>query len=31
MRFRLVPTDDRFFDMFDDAAANAAECARRLR
>jgi predicted phosphate transport protein (TIGR00153 family) len=31
MRFRLVPTDDRFFDLFDDAAANAAECARRLR
>ena len=31
MRFRLIPTDDRFFDMFSDAAANAAESARRLR
>lgn len=31
MRFRLVPTDDRFFDLFSDAAANAAESARRLR
>jgi predicted phosphate transport protein (TIGR00153 family) len=31
MRFRLVPTDDRFFDLFSDAAANAAEAARRLR
>ena len=31
MRFRLIPTDDRFFELFSDAAANAAECARRLR
>lgn len=30
MRFRLVPTDDRFFDMFCDSAANVAEAARRL-
>ena len=31
MRFRLLPTDDKFFSLFDQAAANAAECARRLR
>ena len=31
MRFRLLPTDDRFFDLFNDAAANVADCARRLR
>ena len=31
MRFRLVPTDDRFFELFNDSAANVAECARRLR
>lgn len=31
MRFRLLPTDDKFFALFEDAAANAAECARRLR
>jgi uncharacterized protein len=31
VRFRLLPTDDKFFALFDDAAANAAECARRLR
>ena len=31
MRFRLVPTDDRFFAMFDASAANAAECSRRLQ
>jgi len=31
VRFRLLPTDDRFFALFNDAAANAAECARRLR
>jgi predicted phosphate transport protein (TIGR00153 family) len=31
MRFRLVPTDDAFFALFDDSAANVAECARRLR
>ena len=27
MRFRLLPTDDKFFDLFDAAAANVAECA----
>lgn len=31
MRFRLVPTDDRFFDLFNESARNAEECARRLR
>ena len=31
MRFRLLPTDDKFFPLFDQAAANASECARRLR
>src|SRR3954454_536511 len=31
MRFRLVPTDDRFFDLFNEAAANVAECAKQLR
>jgi len=31
VRFRLLPTDDKFFGLFDDAAANAAQCARRLR
>ncbi|HEV7886512.1 MAG TPA: DUF47 family protein, partial [Acidimicrobiales bacterium] len=31
MRFRLVPTDDRFFGLFSDSARNAEECARRLR
>jgi predicted phosphate transport protein (TIGR00153 family) len=31
MRFRLVPTDDRFFDLFNQAAANVAECAKQLR
>ena len=31
MRFKMVPTDDKFFDLFNDAAANAAECARRLQ
>ncbi|HZQ29378.1 MAG TPA: DUF47 family protein [Acidimicrobiales bacterium] len=30
MRFRLVPTDDRFFDLFSESALNADECARRL-
>ncbi len=30
MRFRLLPTDQRFFDLFQEAAANAAVCARRL-
>jgi predicted phosphate transport protein (TIGR00153 family) len=31
MRFRLIPTDDRFFELFNDSATNVAECARRLR
>src|SRR2546423_1645565 len=31
MRFRLVPTDDRFFALFCESAANVADCARRLR
>ena len=31
VRFRLLPTDDRFFALFDEAAANAAKCARSLR
>src|SRR4051812_40774203 len=31
VRFRLLPTDDRFFALFNDAAHNVAECARRLR
>ncbi len=31
MRFRLLPTDDRFFDLFDEVAANVHECAQHLR
>ena len=31
MRFRLVPSDDRFFTLFKQSAMNAAECAHRLR
>ena len=31
MRFRLLPTDDHFFDLFNAAAQNAAECATHLR
>ena len=31
MRFSLVPTDDRFFDLFNGAAVNAHECAQRLQ
>ena len=31
MRFRLLPTDERFFELFAEAAANAADAARRLR
>ena len=31
MRFRLLPTDDKFFALFDQAAANASECAGHLR
>jgi predicted phosphate transport protein (TIGR00153 family) len=31
VRFRLLPTDEKFFELFNDAAANAAQCARLLR
>ena len=31
MRFRLVPTDDRFYALFSDSAENAARCARTLQ
>jgi predicted phosphate transport protein (TIGR00153 family) len=31
LRFRLIPTDDAFFALFNDSAANVADCARRLR
>ena len=31
MRFRLLPTDDSFFPLFNQDAANAATCARHLR
>ena len=31
MRFRLIPSEDRFFALFNESAMNAAECARRLR
>ncbi|MEY2425468.1 MAG: uncharacterized protein QOI61_1040 [Actinomycetota bacterium] len=31
MRFKLVPTDDRFFDLFSEVAENVAESARRLQ
>jgi hypothetical protein len=31
VRFKLVPRDEAFFPLFDEAAANVAECARRLR
>ncbi|GMU77799.1 MAG: phosphate transport regulator [Acidimicrobiia bacterium] len=31
MRFRLIPTDDGFYRLFDDAAQNLAEGARNLR
>ena len=30
MRFRLVPTDDRFFSLFNESARNAEVCALRL-
>jgi predicted phosphate transport protein (TIGR00153 family) len=30
VRFRLVPTDDRFFDLFSDSARNVQACADRL-
>ena len=31
MRFRLIPTDEGFFPLFDQASANLAEAARLLR
>jgi predicted phosphate transport protein (TIGR00153 family) len=31
VRFRLIPTDDAFFGLFNDSAENVADCARRLR
>ncbi|MCU1448833.1 MAG: phosphate transport regulator [Acidimicrobiales bacterium] len=31
MRFRLIPTDDRFFDLFFESARNVAEGAHRLQ
>ena len=31
VRFRLVPSDDAFLTLFQQAAANAVECAERLR
>jgi predicted phosphate transport protein (TIGR00153 family) len=31
MRFRLIPTDDQFFALFSESAANVALCAHRLR
>ena len=31
MRFRLIPTDETFFDLFNRAAANTARCARALQ
>ena len=31
MRFRMVPSDDAFLTYFEQAAANASECAERLR
>ena len=31
MRFRLVPSDERFFELFAQSATNVAEAARRLR
>lgn len=31
MRFRLIPRDEVFFELFDASAANVAECARRVR
>ena len=30
MRFRLVPVDDKFFDLFKQAAANVDDCAKSL-
>jgi predicted phosphate transport protein (TIGR00153 family) len=31
MRFRLIPSDEGFFPLFNEAAANLALCARNLR
>jgi predicted phosphate transport protein (TIGR00153 family) len=31
MRFRLIPNDEGFFPLFNEAAANLATCARNLR
>jgi predicted phosphate transport protein (TIGR00153 family) len=31
VRFKLLPRDEGFFPLFDEAAGNVAECARRLR
>ncbi len=31
MPFRLIPADDAFLALFNDSAANVADCARRLR
>ncbi len=31
MRFRLIPRDESFYPLFNEAAENVAECARRLR
>jgi predicted phosphate transport protein (TIGR00153 family) len=31
VRFRLLPTDERFFDLFNSAASNVATCGHRLR
>lgn len=31
MRFKLVPTDDKFFDLFNEVAENVAESARRVQ
>ena len=31
MRFSLLPTDDKFFELFVEAATNAEECSRLLR
>jgi predicted phosphate transport protein (TIGR00153 family) len=31
VRFRLIPRDESFYPLFNEAAENIAECARRLR
>jgi predicted phosphate transport protein (TIGR00153 family) len=30
VRFRLLPSDDKFFDLFNASASNVADCSRRL-